>query len=272
MKPLNSGHLQNHIKVNVFHRCPLYKSFLINHWKIEKCCSKSHCVKSVRIRRFSGPYFPAFGLNTDQKNSEYGHFDHLLRYAAICRPHSPIVYDSFCDFVMDWMVPNWKSCRIEGGVFRYNSIILRWKFFAKKGWMPFLFSQNAPSEILGLVLNPPLLYLHIFSKIYCEQNQKFSFRSDYWHCIKSVRIWSYSGPHFCHILLHSNWIRRDTLYRFVFSPNAGKCGKNADQNNSESGHFLRSVNLHWIINEAFYLVTFAEEIHHGKKNFCAVLK
>ena len=46
-----------------------------------------HCVKSVRIRKFSGPYFPAFGFSTeylsvfnymrkitDQKNSEYGHF------------------------------------------------------------------------------------------------------------------------------------------------------------------------------------------------------
>ena len=43
----------------------------------------NHCVKSVRIRSFSGPYFPAFRLsispysvrmreNTDQKNSEYG--------------------------------------------------------------------------------------------------------------------------------------------------------------------------------------------------------
>ena len=33
-----------------------------------------HYVKSVRIRGFSGPYFPAFGLKTDHKNSEYGHF------------------------------------------------------------------------------------------------------------------------------------------------------------------------------------------------------
>ena len=32
----------------------------------------------------------------------------------------------------------------------------------------------------------------------------------------------------------------DTLCLSVFSPNAGKCGKNADQNNSEYGHFLRS--------------------------------
>ena len=50
-----------------------------------------HCVKSVRIRSYSGPYFPAYGQNTerygvsqlylvqmrenaDQNNSEYGHF------------------------------------------------------------------------------------------------------------------------------------------------------------------------------------------------------
>ena len=25
-----------------------------------------HCVKSIRIRSFSGPYFPAFGLNTER--------------------------------------------------------------------------------------------------------------------------------------------------------------------------------------------------------------
>ena len=36
--------------------------------------NKIHCVKSVRIWSFSSPYFPAFGLNTDQENSEYGHF------------------------------------------------------------------------------------------------------------------------------------------------------------------------------------------------------
>ena len=35
---------------------------------------KIHFVKSVRIRCFSGPYFPAYKLNTNQKNSEYGHF------------------------------------------------------------------------------------------------------------------------------------------------------------------------------------------------------
>ena len=36
--------------------------------------SHSHCVKSFQIRSYSGLYFPAFGLNTDQNNSKYGHF------------------------------------------------------------------------------------------------------------------------------------------------------------------------------------------------------
>ena len=33
-----------------------------------------HCERSVRIKNFSGPYFPIFGLNVNQKNSEYGDF------------------------------------------------------------------------------------------------------------------------------------------------------------------------------------------------------
>ena len=53
-----------------------------------------HCMKSVRIRTFSDPCFPTFGLNlerygvqmlenTDQKNSEYGHFSRNLE-CKIC--------------------------------------------------------------------------------------------------------------------------------------------------------------------------------------------
>ena len=34
---------------------------------------------------------------------------------------------------------------------------------------------------------------------------------------------------------------RDTPYLTLFSTNSRKCGKNADQNYSEYGHFLRSV-------------------------------
>ena len=35
-----------------------------------------HCVKSVRIRSYSGPYSVRMRENTDQNNSEYGHFSH----------------------------------------------------------------------------------------------------------------------------------------------------------------------------------------------------
>ena len=61
------------------------------------------------------------------------------------------------------------------------------------------------------------------------------------HCVKCFRIRSYFGPHFPRIFRHSDWIRRDTKYLSVFSPNAGKCGKNVDQNNSGYRHFLRSA-------------------------------
>ena len=35
------------------------------------CSKQFHCVTSIRIRRYSGPYFLTFGLNTDQNNFEY---------------------------------------------------------------------------------------------------------------------------------------------------------------------------------------------------------
>ena len=38
--------------------------------------NRYHFVKRVRVRSYSGPYFPAFGLNTDHNNSEYGQFLH----------------------------------------------------------------------------------------------------------------------------------------------------------------------------------------------------
>ena len=61
------------------------------------------------------------------------------------------------------------------------------------------------------------------------------------HCVKSVRIRSYSGLHFSCIFPHSDWVRRDNPYLSVFSPNAGKCGKNADHNNSEYEHLFYAV-------------------------------
>ena len=37
-----------------------------------KSMTRVHCVKSVRIRRFPGPYFSAFGLNAEIIQSEWG--------------------------------------------------------------------------------------------------------------------------------------------------------------------------------------------------------
>ena len=56
-----------------------------------------HCV-SVRILNFSGPYFPSFGLNTNQIISEYEHF---LRSATVMRKrkHNFLNLDTFASKV-----------------------------------------------------------------------------------------------------------------------------------------------------------------------------
>ena len=51
-----------------------------------------------------------------------------------------------------------------------------------------------------------------------------------YHSVKSVRIWSYSGPHFPAFGL--------TLR---ISPYSVQMQENVDQNNSKYGHFLRNV-------------------------------
>ena len=77
-----------------------------------------------------------------------------------------------------------------------------------------------------------------------------------WHCVKIV---SYSGPHFPPIFLHSNW------YLSAFSPNAGKCGKNADQSKSEYGHYLRRVNLCLIIQLMLRNIYIYNTLHHSSR-------
>ena len=53
---------------------------------------------------------------------------------------------------------------------------------------------------------------------------------------KTAKKMSVCGVVLVRIFLHMDWIRRYTEYRLLFSPNAG----NADQINSEYGHFSRS--------------------------------
>ena len=75
-----------------------YKIILFQDF-LETACMQ-HCVKYVQIRTFSGPYFPAFGLNTKRyfvslriqfkcgeirtrKNSFFGHFSRSASLAVL---------------------------------------------------------------------------------------------------------------------------------------------------------------------------------------------
>ena len=62
------------------------------------------------------------------------------------------------------------------------------------------------------------------------------------HCIKSVHIRSYSGPHFSRIFPHLDWTRRETW-------------ENRDQNNSEYRLFLRRLEEHLHFSENFWMIT-----------------
>ena len=63
----------------------IMKKFLLVNSEIMK---RLYCVKNVRIRSFSGPYFPALGLSTgkcEKVKLEYGHFSrsaqsHLFKF------------------------------------------------------------------------------------------------------------------------------------------------------------------------------------------------
>ena len=87
-----------------------------------------HCVKSVRIRSFSGPHFPAFGLNTpylsllvqkrentDQKISKYGHFSRCVCCQEV--PLNKIVFRTLSN--------------IHGGTFLWEFFFLAFNCFRK---------------------------------------------------------------------------------------------------------------------------------------------
>ena len=60
----------------------LGKIRLIYPWTQDVNCTyrrRSHCVKGVRIRSYSGQYFLALRLNKDQNNSECEHFLRSVR-------------------------------------------------------------------------------------------------------------------------------------------------------------------------------------------------
>ena len=56
MKNHNNFHLK--MKIKFFSLLFLYEPYLF--------CLEQHCLKSARIRSYSGPHFPAFGLNAER--------------------------------------------------------------------------------------------------------------------------------------------------------------------------------------------------------------
>ena len=54
---------------NVFHKVLFFWFLCVFLLRLSGCTV--HWMKSVRIWSFSNPYFPVFGLNTDQKNSVF---------------------------------------------------------------------------------------------------------------------------------------------------------------------------------------------------------
>ena len=52
-------------------------------------------MKSFRIWSYSGPHFPAFGLNTEQNNSEYGNILHSYYIMALLNHEFAILSNSF---------------------------------------------------------------------------------------------------------------------------------------------------------------------------------
>ena len=57
-----SSELQNFIKSRLHFKCLLCVFSRLKRIKLYEY----HCVKNVRIRSYSGPYFPAFGLNAER--------------------------------------------------------------------------------------------------------------------------------------------------------------------------------------------------------------
>ena len=99
--------------------------------------------------------------------------------------------------------------------------------------------------------------------------KSFTQRANQW-LRKKWRIRSYSGPHFSRIFSHSEWIRRDTEYLSVFSPNARTCGNNANKNHSEYGLFLSSEWAKWHLLLYWTITKFTYIKHENNTNITVV--
>ena len=83
-------------------------------------------------------------------------------------------------------------------------------------------------------------------KILVKKSEAMSSREHFPHCVKSVHIRSYSGPHFSRIFPHLDWIRRDistSPYSVRMQENAGKMWTKITQNTNTFTHFPFSSNI-----------------------------
>ena len=91
-----------------------------------------HCVESIRIRRFSGQYFPAFGLNTEYLSvfSPYGVY---LRIQSKCGKIRTRKTPNIDTFHAVNAISLWQGLIRKPGQRRIKNPIkyLRWSFFAK---------------------------------------------------------------------------------------------------------------------------------------------
>ena len=65
--------------------------------RVQTLCYSNHCLKSVRIWSFSGPYSVWMWENKDQKNSKYGYFSRSECHDFLWYPSTS--YSSSCIFI-----------------------------------------------------------------------------------------------------------------------------------------------------------------------------
>ena len=103
---------------------------IIRQWFNKDLLNKLRCIKSVRIRRFSGLYFRAYRLNTDQKNSENGHFSRsvvpgavssVIGRSYICGPYLRGNTYSYIPFWLDSSL-HWRLIKLYGSYMKWNLI------------------------------------------------------------------------------------------------------------------------------------------------------
>ena len=170
-----------------------------------------HCMKSFRIRSFSGTYFPLFGQNTDQKNSEYGDLYAVGIFIKInplgMSYHRIIQAMLFFQHIVRFL---WQSNKYVpkltfwGGVFYSSSLT------AKKNLNSFHFRRDLTGEFVRFLLSSNaqkrtkhyiLCYFFPYSKLVSENTSSNTLHCNkasfsYNQCVKYERIRVFSNPYF----------------------------------------------------------------------------